>query len=254
MSSGPRIDISVDAGESFGNWSKGAESNIFPYVSSANLACGFHAGDPATMLRTASLARSSDVRVGAHPGFRDLYGFGRRALDASPEDIYAETLYQIGALNALLRSLDMRVGHVSPHGALSWATWKRADVAQAVVEAIRAFDPALPLATLPNTLASEAAEAAGVRVIKLGFPERGYKSDGQLASRDEPGAVITDPGEAARRALAIASGEPIRTIDGNWLTVEADSLLVHGDNPAAVAIAQGIHEALTAAGIAVRAL
>lgn len=247
------VDLNVDAGESFGNWRLGNDEEIFPFLSSANLACGFHAGDPLTMKRTIGLAKRHGVRVGAHPGLRDLVGFGRRELAASPDEVYADVLYQLGALAGMLRAEQLRLHHVSPHGALGWMTWRFEPIARAVLQAARDFDPSLALVVLGGTVIEEVARQEDVRTVLLGFPERGYLANGQLAPRSTAGAVITDPDQAAERAVGMVTDGEVRTVDGERLQVRVDSLLIHGDNPEAPRIARKVHEALLAAGVTVQA-
>ena len=246
------VDVSVDAGESFGPWRMGRDEELFEHVTSANLACGFHAGDPATIRKTAALARRHGVQVGAHPGLRDLLGFGRREMAVTPEEIYADVLYQLGALAAVVRAEGLPLGHISPHGALGWMTWRDGDVARAVVGAARDFDSALAVVALPGTELAKAAQEVGLRTVFMGFPERGYGRDGRLAPRGSTGAVIIDPEEAAARAVTMVTGGGVRSVEGEWLALRAGTLLIHGDNPLAPEIARTVRQALEVAGIAVR--
>lgn len=249
------IDLNADAGESFGVWQLGNDAEILSQLSSVNLACGFHAGDPLTMRRSVALALGHGVAVGAHPGFRDLIGFGRRELAASADDVYTDVLYQVGALAAFLRPFGKALHHVKPHGALYLRMARDAPTAEAVVRAVRDFDPALPLVGLAGpggAMLVDVAERSGVRVVLEAFPDRGYTDDGQLAPRTEPGALVTDPGEVAARALAMARNGEVETLSGKRLPLETQTLCLHGDAPHAPAAARAVRQALEAAGIAVR--
>ncbi|MEX2536067.1 MAG: 5-oxoprolinase subunit PxpA [Trueperaceae bacterium] len=247
------VDLNVDAGESFGSWRMGHDDELFPYMSSANLACGFHAGDPLTIRKTIELAKRHGVQVGAHPALPDLVGFGRRQIEASPDEVHADVLYQLGAMGGMLRAQQMQLRHVSPHGALGWMTWNHEPTARAFLRAMRDFDPGLSLVVLGGTVIEDIARKDGVRVVLLGFPERGYLSNGRLAPRTSEGAVITDADQAAERAVKMVTQGLVQTVEGESIEVEVDSLLIHGDNPAAPLIARKVHEAVTAAGVEVRA-
>jgi UPF0271 protein len=247
------IDLNVDAGESFGGWRLGQDELVFPFMSSANLACGFHAGDPLTIAKTIGLAKEHGVQVGAHPGLPDRVGFGRREMSVTPEEMHADVLYQLGALGGMLSAHGSKLHHVSPHGALAWMTWSQAPLAEAFVAAVRDYDPTLVLLALSGTEIEAVARREGVRTVLLGFPERGYLSDGRLAPRGSAGGVVTDPELAAMRALAMVREGRVQAVDGEWTRAEVDSLLIHGDNPAAPVIARRIHEALSGAGVEIRA-
>lgn len=247
------VDLNVDAGESFGAWEMGQDDEVFAHMTSANLACGFHAGDPLTIKKTVELAKKHGLQVGAHPSLRDLVGFGRRKLAVSPEEIYAETLYQMGALAGILAAQKMQLRHVSPHGALGWMTWEQEQIGRAVIEAMRDFDPSLALMVLSGALIEEIARQEGIRAVSLAFPERGYLASGRLAPRGSASAVISDPDRAAERAVAMAVDGRVRAVDGEWVEIQADSLLIHGDNPQAPMIAQKVSEALTSAGVEIKA-
>ncbi len=247
------IDLNADAGESFGRWQLGHDEELFPLLSSVNLATGFHAGDPRVMLRSVRLAKRHGVAVGAHPGFPDLVGFGRRDLAASPEEAYTDVLYQIGALSAFLRLEGLPLHHVKPHGALYLRMLRDEALAQAVAQAVRDYDPDLPLVLLGGTPMEEAAKAVGVRYVREAFPDRAYLSDGRLAPRSMEGALIRDPREAARRAVQMVLEGEIEALDGGRVKVEAETLCVHGDNPEAVAIARAVREALVEHGVEIKA-
>lgn len=248
-----RIDLNADAGESFGNWKLGNDEELFEYVTSANLACGFHAGDPLTMRQSVELCKRLRVAAGAHPGFPDRVGFGRREMAASPEEIYADLLYQLGALSAFLRLEGVPLHHVKAHGALYNRAAKDAATARAIAQAIRDFDPGLPLVVLPGTPLEAEALALGLRAVREAFPERGYAPDGRLAARGTPGAIIHDPEEAARRAVQIVLHGKLEAVDGSLIRLEAETLCIHGDNPKAPQIARRIREALEAEGVEIRA-
>ena len=246
------IDLNADAGESYGAWTLGDDANLFPLLSSVNVACGFHAGDPLTMQATVALARQHGLGLGAHPSYPDLPGFGRRILEASPEQVYADTLYQVSALAGMARAAGAPLQHVKAHGALSTRAWTHAPTAAAIAQATHDFDPALPLMVLPATLLETEARRLGVPVVLETFPERAYLRDGRLAPRSMPGSSIHDPAEAARRAVMMATQGRIEAIDGGDFVCEVDSLCIHGDNPNAVQIARAIREALAKEGVAVR--
>ncbi|WP_457634518.1 LamB/YcsF family protein [Oceanithermus desulfurans] len=246
------IDLNADAGESFGPWKMGSDEELFPLLSSVNLATGFHAGDPLTMQRSIALARRHGVAVGAHPGFPDLVGFGRRDLAVTPEQAYADTLYQIGALAAFLKVDGMALHHVKPHGALYLQMLRNEATAEAVARAVRDYDPELPLVLLPNTPMEAAAAGVGVRYVREAFPDRAYLSDGRLAPRSMEGALIRDPERAAERAVQMVLEGKVEALDGGEVEVRAETLCVHGDNPEAVAIARAVRRALEAAGVDVR--
>jgi len=247
------IDLNADAGESFGRWQLGHDEELFPLLSSVNLATGFHAGDPRVMLRSVRLAKRHGVAVGAHPGFPDLVGFGRRDLAASPEEAYTDVLYQIGALSAFLRLEGLPLHHVKPHGALYLRMLRDEALARAVAQAVKDYDPDLPLVLLGGTPMEEAAKAVGVRYVREAFPDRAYLSDGRLAPRSMEGALIRDPREAARRAVQMVLEGEIEALDGGRVKVEAETLCVHGDNPEAVAIARAVREALVEHGVEIKA-
>ena len=246
-----KIDLNADAGESFGNWRLGRDEELFPQLSSVNVACGFHAGDPLTMGRTLELAQKTGIAVGAHPGFADLVGFGRRELAASPEEVYADVLYQVGALSAFLRVRGLPLHHIKVHGALYNRATRNPETAWAIAQAAKDFDPQVPLVVLPNTPLEQEARRLGLRTIGEAFPERGYSSDGRLAPRGTPGAWIHDPAEAARRAVRMVVEGRVETVDGKWLEVRAQTLCIHGDNPNAVEIARAVRGALLAEGVSI---
>ncbi len=246
------IDLNSDVGESFGNWSFGDDAAIISSVSSVNVACAFHAGDPSTIRATCTAAAAADVRVGAHPGYRDLAGFGRRFIDIAPDHLTDEVIYQIGALQALTAVAGTRVSYVKPHGALYNAIAHHRVQAQAVVDAILAVDPGLPVMVLPNSEIQRLADAAGLRTVVEAFADRAYNPDGSLVSRGLPGAVILDPARVTEQALRLATDRQVRAVDGTILDVPVESICLHGDTPGAVTLAAQVRAALQGAGIPIR--
>ncbi|WP_159945152.1 MULTISPECIES: LamB/YcsF family protein [unclassified Nocardiopsis] len=246
-----RIDLNSDLGESFGRWELGDDRALLSIVTSANVACGFHAGDPSVLRRTTREAADRGVAVGAHVAYRDLAGFGRRFVDVPPAELTDEVLYQLGALSAFTRLAGDRIRYVKPHGALYNAIVHHEQQAAAVVGAVRAFDPALPVLGLPGSVFLRLAEEAGLPAHREAFADRAYTPRGTLVSRREPGAVLHDPEHIAERCLRIARGEPIEAVDGTPIVVGADSLCVHGDSPGAVDIARAVAARLRAEGVTV---
>src|SRR5438876_8422775 len=242
-------------GEGFGVYPLGRDAELLAFVTSANVACGFHAGDPTVMDRTVALAVEAGVAVGAHPGFPDLRGFGRRRVDADPADVERDVLYQVGALQAFARAHGTRVVHVKPHGALYNQAAEEEPLARAVARGIARAGRELILVGLASTeVMARAAEAEGLRFAAEAFADRRYNSAGTLQSRREPGAVLTDPAAAAAQAVKIAVEGLVRAIDGREIPLRADTLCLHGDNPSAVANAAAVRRALEAPGVAVRPL
>ncbi len=248
------VDLNSDVGESFGTYRLGADEEVLRLATSANVACGFHAGDPRVMRFTVRLARDLGVAVGAHPGFPDLVGFGRRALEASPDEIEADVIYQVAALDGFCRDAGVALQHVKPHGALYNLAAVREDVAGAVVDAVKAVNPRLVVFALPGSALACAAAAAGLRVAVEAFADRRYNDDGTLVSRRLPNALIRDPEEAAAQAVRIVAEGKIRTITGNDIDLRADTICIHGDGPEAVALAGSIRRCLAEAGVDARAL
>lgn len=248
----PVIDLNSDVGESFGSWTMGDDAAVFRHVSSANVACGFHAGDPSTIARTCRDAVAAGVSIGAHVGYRDLAGFGRRFVDCSATELADDVLYQLGALQALARAAGSEIKYVKPHGALYNAIVHHEVHAQAVVDAVHAFSPGLPLLLLPDSIAQGKAEARGLRVLSEAFADRAYNPDGTLVSRREEGSVLHDPVTITANMVRLASEGTIVARDGSVLNVKADSICVHGDTPGAVAMAAAVRAGLEAAGVTVR--
>ena len=247
---GLRVDLNADVGESFGAWVLGDDAALMPHLTSANVACGFHAGDPATLAHTCRLAAEYDVVIGAQVGYRDLPGFGRRFVDIAPTDLAAEVTYQVGALDALARVAGSRVRYVKPHGALYNAVVHHRAQAAAVVDAVRALDPTLPLVGLPGSVLLELAAAAGLPTVTEAFADRAYAADGALLPRSRPGAVISAPDEVVARAVRMVTEGTVTAADGTDLPVRADTLCVHGDTPGAVALAAAVRAGLERAGVA----
>lgn len=246
------IDLNADLGESFSAWTMGDDAAMLDIVSSANVACGFHAGDPITMRATCTAAATKGVTVGAHVSYRDLPGFGRRFIDATPAELVADILAQLGALAAMCAVAGTRIAYVKPHGALYNAIVHHEAQAAAVVEAVRLFDPSLPIMCLPGARVLELAEEAGLRGVREAFADRGYTPEGTLVSRREPGAVLHDPEQVAARMLRLATDGEVEALDGSLVAVEADSICTHGDSPGAVAMARAVRERLEAAGVPIR--
>lgn len=247
---GLRVDLNADVGESFGAWVLGDDAALMPHLTSANVACGFHAGDPATLARTCRLAAEHDVVIGAQVGYRDLAGFGRRFVDIAATDLAAEVTYQVGALDALARVAGSRVRYVKPHGALYNAVVHHRAQAAGVVDAVRALDPTLPLVGLPGSVLLELAAAAGLPTVTEAFADRAYAADGTLVPRSLPGAVISAPDEVVARAVRMVTEGTVTAVDGTDLPVRADTLCVHGDTPGAVALAAAVRAGLERAGVA----
>jgi UPF0271 protein len=248
------IDLNSDLGESFGPYVIGDDVGLFGLISSANVACGFHGGDPRIMEQTVAAARAHGVAVGAHPGFLDLVGFGRRAIAATPEEVRTDVLYQLGALDAFCRGAGVALQHVKPHGALYNVAVSQPAVAEAIAAAVRTYNPDLILLAQPGTALIAAGEAAELRVAREGFADRAYNADGTLVSRQISCALITDPAEAATRMLRLVTERRLRTLDGEDLELSVDSICTHSDTPGALAIVRAVRDRLEAAGIAVRPL
>jgi UPF0271 protein len=244
-----RVDLNADLGEGFGVWRLGEDEQLLEVITSANVACGFHAGDPTTMRRVCAAAVDRGVAIGAQVGYRDLVGFGRRRIEIEPEDLAADVLYQLGALEACARAAGSRIRYVKPHGALYNTAADDRGQAEAVAVAVAAFDPSLPLLALPGSAMEDAAHAAGLPFVPEAFADRAYLPSGRLVPRAEPGAVIDDPYEVVARAAAFALHHRVTATDGSVLAVEPRSLCVHGDTPGAVYLAGEIRRTLVDAGV-----
>jgi UPF0271 protein len=243
------IDLNSDLGEGFGQWRLGDDDALLAVVTSANVACGFHASDASIMRRVCERAVASDVAIGAQVGYRDLPGFGRRFIDIEPEALTQDVIYQIGALDAFARVAASRVRYVKPHGALYNAIVHHEEQAAAVVRAVVDYDRTLPVLGLPGSVWLRLAEEAGLTVVREAFADRAYTPEATLVSRRLPGAVLHDAAEIARRCVAMATGEPVTDVAGGSLTLTPDSICVHGDTAGAVQIAREVRTALTDAGV-----
>jgi UPF0271 protein len=241
-------DLNADLGESFGAWTLGDDQALMRVITSANVACGFHAGDPLTLRRTCAMAVAAGVTIGAQVSYHDLFGFGRRDMDVPRDELAAELLYQIAALDGIARTEGSRVSYVKPHGALYHRVRRDQAQAAALVEAISAYDATLPLLTQASGRAAEVATAAGLGVVTEAFADRGYAADGSLVPRGQPGALLTDPAQVARRAVTMVTRGVVTSVDGMQVAVQARSLCVHGDTPGAVALATAVRQALEDAG------
>jgi 5-oxoprolinase (ATP-hydrolysing) subunit A len=245
----PVTDLNSDVGESFGRWQLGDDTAMLAVVSSANVACGFHAGDASTLRRCCETAAAQGVAVGAQVAYRDLAGFGRRFIEMDPVELADDVVYQIGALDAMARVAGTRVAYVKPHGALYNATVHHDEQARAVVDAVRAYDAALPLLGLPGSRLLAAAERAGLRTVREAFADRGYTPEATLVPRSQPGAVLSDAGLVAERVLRLVTEGTLEAADGSVVRVEADSVCVHGDSPGAVEMATRVRARLEAEGV-----
>jgi UPF0271 protein len=247
-----RVDLNADLGEGFGAWTLTDDDALLGVVTSANVACGFHAGDPSTMRHACEEAARRGVAVGAHPGYRDLAGFGRNTIDVEPPRLADEVLYQVGALDAVARAAGTRVAYVKPHGALYNRIVSDEAQARAVAEGIRALAVGLPVLGLPGSVWLRVAEEAGLRPVREAFADRAYTPQGTLVSRRQPGAVVHDPAAVAERCVRLATRGEVLDVHGDAVAVQADSICVHGDTAGAVAIARRVREALEEAGVELR--
>ncbi|MDE9365287.1 LamB/YcsF family protein [Luteipulveratus sp. YIM 133132] len=245
----PSVDVNADLGESYGTWRLGDDDALLQVVTSANVACGFHAGDPATLVRTCRSAARAGVAIGAQVGYHDLAGFGRRFIDVDPDDLYADVVYQIGALDGIARTCGSRVRYVKPHGALYNTVVTHEEQAQAVVRAVHDLDPTLPLLGLPGSALLARAERAGLRTVREAFADRAYTAEGTLVPRSQEGAVLDDPRAVAERVLRLVTGGTVRSVDGMDVAVDAESVCVHGDSPGAVRMAQAVRDTLAENGV-----
>jgi UPF0271 protein len=243
------IDLNADLGEGFGVWRLGDDDAMLGIVTSANVACGFHAGDPVGLLRVCRLAAERGVRIGAQVSYRDLAGFGRRFIDVAAEDLVADVLYQIGALQAIAHSSGSTVSYVKPHGALYNTIVTNREQAAAVAEAVHLVDATLPVLGMAGSALFDEAARLGLRTVAEAFADRAYRPDGQLVSRREPGAVLHDPAAIAERVVAMVTSGQVTAIDGTRVPVAVESVCVHGDSPGAVQIATAVRDRLTATGI-----
>lgn len=248
-----RIDLNCDLGESFGAWRMGQDAALLELVSSANIACGFHAGDPLIMQQTVALATARGVAIGAHVALPDLQGFGRREMRVSADEVHAMTLYQIGALAAFCRAAGTALAHVKPHGALYHMAARERTLADAIARAVQAFDPGLTLFGLAGSELIDAGTAIGLTVAAEAFADRRYLADGSLQARGDAGAVIDDAEAATAQALGIVRTGTVITAHGESVNLQADTLCLHGDGAQAVQLARELHAALQQAGVRIAA-
>lgn len=249
-----QIDLNCDLGESFGNYKCGLDEEVIPHISSANIACGFHASDPLVMAKTVALAKKFGVQAGAHPGYPDLVGFGRRNLAASPAEIKAMIMYQIGALKAFCTANGILLQHVKPHGAMYNMAGKDEALANAICEGIAEVDSGLILLGLSGSKMQTAAEKTGLKFAREVFADRAYEEDGSLVARSKPGAVITDEEKSIAQVISMVRDGKVTTITGKEIEVEANSICVHGDGVKAVEFVKRINEALSAENIKIAPL
>jgi UPF0271 protein len=246
------IDLNCDMGESFGPWPMGNDAALMQHITSANIACGFHAGDPIIMQKTVRLALEHGVAIGAHPGYPDLQGFGRRAMQLTPEEVYVSVLYQIGALRAVVEGEGGRLHHVKPHGALYNAAAKDRALADAIARAVRVAGADLLLYGLSGSALIVAGEAAGLRTCSEVFADRTYQSDGSLTPRSQPGALIEDTEKAVEQALEMVRRQRVKSLEGQWVPLQVDTICLHGDGPHAVEFAQALYAAFQREGAEVK--
>jgi UPF0271 protein len=249
-----QVDLNCDLGESFGAYRIGMDEEVLPFISSANIACGFHAADPVVMDRTVKLAAERHVMAGAHPGFPDLMGFGRRNLNVSPAEAKAYVMYQVGALDAFCRAQNVKMQHVKPHGALYNMAGKDHALALAICEGIQAVNPDLILLGLSGSQMLLAAEEIGLKAAKEVFADRAYEEDGSLVARTKPGAMIEDEDLAVARVIRMVKEGKVEAVTGKEIAIRADSICVHGDGPKALAFVRKIRAALEQEGIQIAPL
>ena len=247
------VDLNCDVGESFGPWRMGDDAAVLPHVTSANIACGFHAGDPTTMAHTIRAAMRNRVAIGAHPGFADLVGFGRRNMEVSHDEVYDMVLYQVAAIGGVTRAHGAPLAHVKPHGALYNMATRSADLADAIARAVHDYDAGLVLFGLAGSELLRAAEARSLATASEVFADRGYLPDGSLVPRSRPDALVTDEAQAIARAVRMAREGRVTAVDGTDVAVRADTICIHGDAPHAVPFARELRAALEREGVTVRA-
>lgn len=248
------VDLNCDLGESFGRYKLGVDEEIIKYVSSVNIACGFHASDPNVMEKTVKLAKANNISIGAHPGFLDLMGFGRRNMDISFEEAKSYTKYQIGALYGFCKSANIKLNHVKPHGALYNMAGKDYSLAKAICEAIYEFDKEIILLGLSGSELIHAGEDTGLKCANEVFADRAYEDDGTLVSRNKEGAIITDEKEAIERTIDMITKQQVKTISGKYIDIKVDSICIHGDGIKALEFAKRINEKLKENNIEIKSL
>lgn len=244
-----KVDLNSDLGESFGAYTIGMDKEVIPLVTSANIACGFHAGDPAVMQKTIALAHENRIGLGAHPGYPDLVGFGRRTMAVSPKDVYAMVVYQVGALAAFAKAAGGRLQHVKPHGAMYNMAAKDVALAEAIAQAVYDVDKDLILFAQPGTESIKAAEKIGLLTAAEVFADRSYQEDGTLTPRSKPGAMITDEDASIAQVLSMVLDHKVTCLSGKVIPIKADSICVHGDGPKALLFVQKIRKALAEKGV-----
>lgn len=249
----PSVDLNADLAEGFGIWELTDDDAMLDIVTSANLACGFHAGNPVGLSRTCRAATARGVRIGAQVGYFDLAGFGRRRIDVEPAELTADVIYQIGALQALARAAGTTLGYVKPHGALYNTVVTDVDQARAVAEAVYAADPGLPVLGLAGSVFFSEARRLGLRTVAEAFADRAYRPDGQLVPRSDTGAVLRDPAQIAERVLSMVMTGSVTAIDGSVIAIGVESVCIHGDSPGAVEIAGSVRDRLLSGGITLAA-
>lgn len=248
------VDLNADLGESFGRWVLGDDAAVMPCITSASIACGYHAGDPGVMRATVAMARDAGAAVGAHPGLPDLAGFGRRRMAVSPREVEDMVLYQVGALAAVAAAEGVRLRHVKPHGALYSMAAAEPALAEAIARAVAAIDPAMILVGPPDSALTRAGAAAGLWVAGEGFADRAYEPDGSLSPRERPGAVLHDEAAVVDRAITMVREGSVLATDGSRVALGIDTICVHGDSPGAADLSRKLRKGLEAAGIIVRPL
>lgn len=250
-----RIDINCDLGEGYGAFRVGNDAGIMPNITSANIACGFHAGDPVTMGKTVSLAKKNNVAIGAHPSYPDIMGFGRREMQLTPEEVMSCTIYQIGALQGFAKAAGVSLQHVKPHGALYNTAAKDEETSKGVVEAVRALNDKLIILAPPKSALAKVAVDSGLRVAHEFFADRAYNADGSLVSRRQPNAIVKEPRKVVERVVNVAKGKKVLATNGEVVSLgEVHTVCVHGDTPAAVTLVETLKKALVKAGIEVKPL
>ncbi|MBO5154546.1 MAG: LamB/YcsF family protein [Eubacterium sp.] len=249
-----QIDLNCDLGESFGRYTLGLDEQVIPLITSANVACGYHASDPLVMDRTITLAKEAGIHVGAHPGYPDLQGFGRRNMDVSPAEAKAYTMYQLGALDAFCKSKGVKMQHVKPHGAMYNMAGKDYALAKGIAEAIYEYDKDLIVMALASGQLVQAAKDVGLRVAREYFTDRAYEPDGSLVNRRKEGAMITDENEAIERAIRMVKEHKVRAVDGTDIELCAESVCVHGDGAKALEFVKKIRSAFETEGITIAPL
>jgi UPF0271 protein len=249
-----KVDLNCDLGESFGNYKIGNDENIIPVITSANIACGFHAGDAQVMNNTVKLAQENNIGIGAHPGLPDLQGFGRRNMDLSPQEIYDTVIYQLGAISGFCAIHNAKLNHVKPHGALYQMGARNEEIAHAIAQAVHDFDASLIFVGLSNTLLISKAKELGLQIASEVFADRRYEANGQLVSRKESDALITDTEEAISQVISMVKDQQVIAKNGEKIAIQADTICVHGDGAHAFEFVSQIRERLSKEGISISTL